>query len=183
MDFASHHSSSTPKKDTEPEMLRTPVPGYQKKLQVYDRFREHLHNLGFTLYPEEFFCPFSTHPLVDIAAKMGAFYWGFEYKSEGDNISIGVKQVKCYREWFDYVVLVSEKDLDHRLSENYWKLRNIGAGIWVYDPTQDKRIVKASPSIQTSERRGYVSRRFAAAQRGRNSSNALIEVDIRNFMA
>lgn len=183
MDFSSHHSSSTSKTDPELEMLSTPVLGYQKKPQVYDRFREHLHTLGFTLYPEEFFCPFSMHPLVDIAAKMGAFYWGFEYKSEGDSISMGVKQVECYREWFDYVVLVSEKNLDHRLSENYWKLRNIGAGIWVYDPTQDKRIVKASPSIQTSLRRSSVSKRFAAAQRGRNNSNALMEMDLRNFMA
>lgn len=130
--------------------------------QCYEPFKNHLLTLGFTLYPTEFNCIYSAHPLVDIAARMGCFYWAFEYKSLTDSVSRGVDQVRCYSEWFDYVVLVSEKEINHRTSYNYWRLRNLGVGLWTYDPFQDKRIIKTNPVIQSPAKRNHllVSRRF-----------------------
>ena len=157
--------------------------------QVYGKFKRHLSRLGFTVYPEEFDCIYSDHPLVDIAARMGAFYWAFEYKSESDSISRGVEQVGCYRKWFDYVVLVSERMLDHRKSDNYWKLRRIGAGIWVYDPEKDTHMVKAQPIIRSPDRvqRSLVVRRFSALKHGRfdkgnsSSTDAQFQFDLLDF--
>ena len=120
--------------------------------------------MGFTVYPKEFDCINSEHPLVDIAAKMGSFYWAFEYKSESDSVSRGIEQLRCYSKWFDYVVLVSERFLDHRRSENYWKLKSMGAGIWAYYPDQDKCIHALQPVAldPSSFRRSLVTRRFRA---------------------
>ncbi|MGI0084310.1 MAG: hypothetical protein ACREBQ_04430 [Nitrososphaerales archaeon] len=147
--------------------------------QVYEKFRGHLSGLGFTLYPGEFDCLNSDHPLVDIAARMGAYYWAFEYKSEHDSISRGVEQVCCYSDWFDYVVLVSERTLDHRRSDNYWKLRRMGAGIWVYDPEKDERVVKAQPVIRNPDliSRRLVSRRFSALGRTRSCKSHSVAKD------
>lgn len=157
--------------------------------EVYAKFKRHLSSLGFTVYPEEFDCIYSAHPLVDIAARMGAYYWAFEYKSQNDSISRGVEQVGCYRKWFDYVVLVSERMLDHRKSVNYWNLRRIGAGIWVYDPENDTRIVKAQPIILSPTRinRRLVERRFNALKQARfdksksSASGARFRFDLLDF--
>lgn len=155
--------------------------------QVYGRFRRYLSRLGFTLYPGEFDCVYSEHPLVDIAARMGAYYWAFEYKSQHDSISRGVEQVGCYRRWFDYVVLVSERTLDHRKSDNYWKLRRIGAGVWFYDPKKDGLFVKVQPVIHSPEavQRRLVARRFSAlkgSDRSRSSTSPpQFQCDLRAF--
>ncbi|MCL5068207.1 MAG: hypothetical protein M1368_07635 [Thaumarchaeota archaeon] len=132
--------------------------------QCYGKFKHHLEAMGFTVYPTEFDCINSEHPLVDIAAKMGSFYWAFEYKSESDSISRGIEQLRCYGRWFDYVVLVSERFLDHRRSENYWKLKSMGAGLWAYYPDQDKCIPMLQPVAldPSSQRRRLVTRRFRA---------------------
>jgi hypothetical protein len=137
-------------------------PPYQPKERCYDRFKEHLAERGFSLYPREFDCVVTKHPLVDIAAKMGSHYWAFEYKSEFDNVSKSIDQLQCYSLFFDYVVLVSEKVFDHRSSINYWSLKKLGAGIWFYVPDQEKCIEKVFPEFQMpkSPFRRFVRRKF-----------------------
>lgn len=142
------------------------IPSYwndQSPAQCYVPFKTYLVRRGFRVYPTEFDCIQSKHPFVDIAAKMGSHYWAFEYKSQSDSISRGIEQVDCYSEWFDYVVLVSERFLDHRNSENYWRLRESGAGLWFYDPAQSKCIEKIYPALQipNARARRFVARRFA----------------------
>ena len=95
--------------------------------QVYWSFRNYLLKSGFSVYPREFDCAGSDHPFVDLAGKMGAFYWAFEYKSETDSISRGLEQIKCYSEWFDYVVLVTERILDHSRSDLFWESKDRGS--------------------------------------------------------
>lgn len=150
---------------------------YQPTDQVacYQAFREYLEKCGFLVYPEEFDCGNSNHPLVDIAARMGSFYWAFEYKSWNDSIARGVEQVKCYSNWFDYVVLVSEKPLRHTDSKHYWSLRSIGAGIWNYHPLIDKCVTTKNPLIQSPERnnRKMVARRFKSLEKKISRSNNL----------
>ena len=133
----------------------------------YQAFKEHLEKNGFRIYPTEFDCGRSYHPLVDIAARMGSFYWAFEYKSWNDSIARGVEQVKCYSDWFDYVVLVSEKPIRHTDSKHYWNLRSIGAGIWNYHPLLDKCIITKNPTIQSPAKnnRKMVARRFKSLEK------------------
>ena len=104
---------------------------------------------------------------------MGCMYWAFEYKSKSDSITRGVEQLRCYAEWFDYVVLVSEKVLDHRKSEKYWELKNMGAGMWSYDPDIGRCLESHNPEIQRPARRnrGFVSRRFGAFERNDRRAN------------
>lgn len=133
----------------------------------YAPFRKYLQRSGFLLYPDEFDCGNSNHPLVDIAARMGSFYWAFEYKSRNDNIGRGVHQVKSYSDWFDYVVLVSERPIRHIASSNYWHLRSLGAGMWNYYPLLDKCIMTKNPLIQSPalDKRKLVARRFSVLDR------------------
>lgn len=108
--------------------------------------------------------------MVDIAAKMGEYFWAFEYKSKNDSISRGVDQLRCYSEWFDLVVLVSERLVSHDKSENYWRLKNMGAGLWNYTPSFKGRCIhKSDPVLQRPEvsNRKIVSRRFRALSRFR----------------
>ncbi len=163
---------------------------HPESIPVYSRFKQHLADLGFTVYPEEFDCINSEHPLVDIAARMGFQYWAFEYKSKSDSISRGVEQVECYQKWFDQVVLVSERILNHRTSENYWRLRRMGVGIWIYDPATDKCIIKSQPNSWRAEpfQRKLVSRRFnslTSIRRGRKCSfsNSSSICDLRSFVS
>ena len=138
---------------------------YEKRLECYTPFKNYLIRSGFTVYPTEFACFPSQHPLVDIAAKMGNYFWAFEYKSKNDCISRGVEQLRAYSEWFDLVVLVSERNLSHSTSENYWKLKGLGAGLWNYDPLREDRCLhKTNPSIQKPivGNKRLVSRRFRA---------------------
>ncbi len=137
--------------------------------KCYDTFKSYLSTLGFTIYPIEFECVSSKHPFVDIAAKMGPYYWAFEYKSEHDSITRGVEQLRCYSEWFDYVLLVSERTVNHQISENYWLLKNFGAGIWLFDPLQNKCVPFSQPQILSPEagKRSFISRRFASFSRMR----------------
>ncbi|MDG6924157.1 MAG: hypothetical protein JRN67_12810, partial [Nitrososphaerota archaeon] len=133
----------------------------------YSSFKDFLATNGFTVFPIEFDCGYTRHPLVDIAAKMGGFYWAFEYKSEGDSICRGLEQVRCYANWFDYVVLVSEHWFDHTKSEIYWKLRALGAGIWNYSPSADTCTIRKNPELQIPDKRGrrLVERRFRALRK------------------
>ena len=133
-----------------------------KRGKCYSSFKEYLIRRGFTVYPEEFDCGNSNHPLVDIAAKTGSFYWAFEYKSESDSISRGLEQVECYSHWFDYVVLVSERLLDHTKSKYFWALRENGVGIWNFLPSRDECLERKNPHLQKpdKERRNLVVRRF-----------------------
>jgi hypothetical protein len=135
---------------------------FRPRIQAYDKFKQHLLKLGFTIYPREFDCGNSEHPLVDLAGKMGCNYWAFEYKSESDSISRGVEQVECYEKWFDLVVLVTEKNLDHRTSKDYWRLWRLGVGLWIYDPTSDRCIMKTRPEHQRPDlnHRKLLTRRF-----------------------
>jgi hypothetical protein len=149
-----------------------------RKRPCYFRFKDHLSSSGFTVYPTEFPCRSPCeHPMVDIAAKMGAFYWAFEYKSANDSISRGVEQLASYSESFDYVVLASEIDLQMRKSENYWRLRKIGAGIWIYWPSNGKCIERLQPLLQSPSRENinYVARKFSNLRRKTQSEMAQIE--------
>ncbi len=132
--------------------------------QCYAEFRDHLAKAGFTIYPGEFDCIGSRHPLVDIAGKMGSFYWAFEYKSESDSISRGVNQVRCYAAWFDYVVLVTERVLNHTKSDLFWDLKEAGAGVWNYFPESDECIEQVNPQLQRPDHgnRRFVGSRFRA---------------------
>jgi hypothetical protein len=133
-----------------------------KRICAYSSFKKLLPTLGFSVFPIEFECVGSVHPYVDVAAKMGCMYWAFEYKSVNDSVSRGVDQLRCYSEWFDYVVLVSEGDFDHRTSENYWYLKDLGAGLWLFDPTTLKKVERSNPVLQvpTKANRRFVERRF-----------------------
>ena len=158
------------------------TPPFSTKVPCYASFKKHLLKMGFTVYPFEFECLGSEHPYVDVAAKMGSMYWAFEYKSMTDSISRGVEQLRCYAEWFDYVVLVSEKAIDHRRSENYWELKSIGAGMWNYHPDLAKCNEISYPEIQRPVRRNHnlVSRRFGSYYKERKklkTSRKLVNVD------
>ena len=138
----------------------------------YQLFKSYLDSIGFTVYPIEFDCGNSRHPLVDIVARMGSFYWAFEYKSKNDSISTGVDQVACYSDWFDYVVLVSERWIDHTRSTNFWKLASFGAGIWNFLPSSGKLVEIKNPSIQSPDkkhRRTLRSRFEPLKSRSKNS--------------
>ena len=150
------------------------------KMPCYSNFRDYLGRMGFSLNPGEFDCIYSKHPLVDLAGKMGSFYWAFEYKSETDSISRGVNQVRCYSEWFDYVVLVTERGLNHRNSEHFWELRDAGAGVWNYFPDSDKCIEQMNPRLQKPEKsnRRFVGTRFRALKRKRNWSRSIPRLDL-----
>jgi hypothetical protein len=147
----------------------------------YAGFKDYLTNQGFTIYPGEFDCFGSKHPLVDIAGKMGSFYWAFEYKSETDSISRGLEQVRCYSEWFDYVVLVTEKVLNHAKSELFWDLKGSGAGVWNYFPNSDKCLAQVNPQLQSPDRsnRRFVGSRFRALrERRKRWSRAIPRMDL-----
>jgi hypothetical protein len=116
--------------------------------QCYQSFKLYLLENGFTTYPCEFDCVSSRHPFVDLAAKVGSFYWAFEYKSASDSISRGLDQVTCYSEWFDYVVLVSERQIDHTTSQIFWDLRKIGVGVWNYFPSSNTCFEQLNPKLQ-----------------------------------
>ncbi|MGI0091132.1 MAG: hypothetical protein ACREBS_05440 [Nitrososphaerales archaeon] len=135
----------------------------------YSSFKEHLRRRGFAVYPCEFDCGSTKHPLVDVAARMGSFYWAFEYKSETDSIGRGVKQVECYSHWFDYVVLVLEHSLEHTRSDLYWDLKRVGAGLWQYYPSSQKCFERTNPGLQepVARNRRTVVRRFRAVRRKR----------------
>lgn len=151
-------------------------------LPCYADFREYLSRSGFTIFPGEFDCMGSDHPFVDIAGRMGSFYWAFEYKSESDSISRGLEQVRCYSEWFDYVVLVTEKSLNHVKSDLFWDLKAAGAGIWNYFPGSDKCIEQVNPRLQKPDRgnRRFVGFRFRALDRPRKHrlSRAIKNLDL-----
>ncbi|HZW55488.1 MAG TPA: hypothetical protein VFF30_04290 [Nitrososphaerales archaeon] len=150
---------------------------HTSKPPCYHAFKNHLSASGFTVFPFEFECLGSDHPYVDIAAKMGSMYWAFEYKSLSDSITRGIEQLRCYAEWFDYVVLVSEKEIDHRRSQNYWELKNLGAGLWNYDPIKGRFLEKTNPELQRPNRsnRTFVSRRFRSYTRRQKEE---IELDL-----
>lgn len=129
---------------------------------------------------------------MDIAARMGSFYWAFEYKSETDSISRGLEQVKCYSEWFDYVVLVTERVLNHSKSELFWGLKTAGAGVWNYFPESGKCLEQVNPTLQVPHHgnRRFVGSRFSAVDRPRDHKRwsrafprfDLGQTDIRNFI-
>jgi hypothetical protein len=147
---------------------------YDRTSRCYEPFKSFLSSSGFTVYRVEFDCMSSRHPFVDIAAKIGLFYWAFEYKSQNDSISRGVDQLRCCSRWFDYVVLVSERFFSHRRSDSYWSLKHLGAGIWFYDPAQDKCVQTCNPRIQSPSagNRSLVARRFGTLSRTRRRANA-----------
>jgi hypothetical protein len=113
---------------------------------------------------------------------MGSFYWAFEYKSETDSISRGVEQVKSYSNWFDYVVLVSERSLNHTKSDLFWDLKGAGAGVWNYFPESDKCLEQVNPILQRPDRgnRKFVGFRFRALQKKRKKrwSRAIPRFDL-----
>lgn len=158
--------------------------------QCYSEFKDYLVGAGFTIYPGEFDCFGSRHPMVDIAGKMGSFYWAFEYKSETDSISRGLEQVRCYSDWFDYVVLVTEKELNHRKSELFWDLKGSGAGVWNYFPGANKLIEQVNPRLQQPNRgnRQFVGLKFRALGAMRKRWSRAIprldlgQCDIRDFI-
>jgi hypothetical protein len=156
----------------------------------YAGFKDYLVTRGFTVYPYEFDCFGAKHPLVDIAGKIGSFYWAFEYKSETDSISRGVEQVKSYSDWFDYVVLVSERVLNHAKSDFFWDLKSAGAGVWTYFPDSSKCVEQVNPQLQCPDRNNHrsVGSRFRAlSQKRRKWSRAISlldlgQADLRNFI-
>ena len=164
---------------TSSPVLLNPISPRLNREPCYSNFRDYLARMGFSLYPGEFDCIYSEHPLVDLAGKMGSFYWAFEYKSETDSISRGLDQVRSYSDWFDYVVLVTERSLNHRTSDLFWELKNAGAGVWNYFPDSDKCIEQVNPKIQrpTKGNRRFVGTRFRALNRPRNWSRAIPHTD------
>jgi hypothetical protein len=141
--------------------------GRTPRKQCYDQFKTYLRKTGFTLFPTEFDCPSSAHPFVDVAGKFGSHFWAFEYKSAGDSVGKAVEQAACYSEWFDYVVVVSERWVDYRRSGAYWKLREIGAGLWNFLPDTSRCISELNPDLLAPDgaRRNLVSTRFRALGR------------------
>jgi len=113
---------------------------------------------------------------------MGSFYWAFEYKSETDSISRGLEQVRCYSDWFDYVVLVTEKVLNHAKSDIFWDLKAAGAGVWNYFPGAGKMIEQLNPVLQRPNRgnRNFVGFRFRALDKPRQKrwSRAIPRFDL-----
>jgi len=156
----------------------------------YAGFKEYLAEKGFTVYPYEFDCFGAKHPFVDIAGRMGSFYWAFEYKSETDSISRGVEQVRSYSDWFDYVVLVSERVLNHAKSDLFWQLKGSGAGVWNFFPESAKCVEQLNPQLQRPNRgnRRVVSSRFRALTHKRRKWTRAIrhldlgQADLRNFV-
>ena len=145
----------------------------------YSAFKEYLSRTGFKVYPREFDCGSSKHPLVDIAARTGSFFWAFEYKSESDSVSRGLEQVECYSRWFDYVVLVSERCFNQARSRCFWELRAGGVGIWTYLPSKNECIERKNPRLQMpeKERRNLVARRFRALDRYSSKSGVQANLD------
>jgi len=117
---------------------------------------------------------------------MGSFYWAFEYKSETDSISRGLEQVRCYSDWFDYVVLVTERVLDHARSDLFWDLKGSGAGVWNYYPGSNKCIEQVNPHLQRPDRgnRKSVGMRFRALGRTPRAIRRLdlYQTDLRMFV-
>jgi len=159
------------------------IPGFTApaslERQAYWSFRSYLLKMGFSIYPREFDCAGSEHPFVDLAAKMGAFYWAFEYKSETDSISRGLEQIRCYSQWFDYVVLVTERILDHGRSGLFWDLKSVGAGIWNYFPGSQKCIHQVNPILQEPEpgNRKHVGIRFRNLEKPRKRKTGSVLID------
>jgi hypothetical protein len=120
-------------------------------------FAKTLQALGFSQVLEEFPCFGSEHPFVDVVAKVGSYYWGFEYKSERDSVYKGFEQISCYSDWFDFVVLVSERLLGHKNYLRFDSLTSRGYGIWFF--AKPNRIITiANPRIQrpNERKRKYV---------------------------
>ncbi len=150
-------------------------------LPCYSGFKDYLVARGFTIYPNEFDCFGAKHPFVDVAGRMGSFYWAFEYKSETDSISRGLEQLKSYSEWFDYIVLVSERVLNHTKSDLFWELKGVGAGVWNYFPESDKCVEQMNPQLQNPDRfnRRIVGSRFRAlSQKRKRWSRAIPRLDL-----
>ena len=140
-------------------------------LPCYEGFKQFLIRSGYRVFPEELTCPTAIHPFVDVAARMGSHFWAFEYKSAYDDIRRAVDQALSYSEWFDYVVVVSERRLDHRTSDTYWKLRRMGVGVWNYLPASGQCMVQSNPTLLTPDtrnRRSVLLRFSALGRRRRN---------------
>ena len=153
------------------------LPEVSAGLPCYESFKHFLVHSGYRVFPEELTCPTASHPFVDIAARMGCHFWAFEYKSACDDISRAVDQALSYSEWFDYVVVVSERRLDHRTSETYWNLRRMGIGVWNYFPSSQRCTVQSNPALLAPDvgNRKSVLLRFSALARKRRIFESAVQ--------
>lgn len=142
--------------------IMVPSMSFYKK---YRFLQEYLDLKGFTCYPKEFEITLQNEGLryVDFAAYKDGYFWAFEYKSYGDWVGRGIEQCELYAKWFDYVVLVVERNLTRKSSffkqikENGFGLlwRKIdGSLIWKLDP---------KPQNPSHEKVTYVARKFKLA--------------------
>ena len=153
------------------------LPETSAAMPCYESFKHFLIRSGYRVFPEELTCPTAKHPFVDVAARMGCHYWAFEYKSACDDIRRAVGQAQSYSTWFDYVVVVSERRLDHRTSETYWDLRKMGIGVWNYLPSSGQCIVQSNPALlaPTVGNRKSVLLRFSALGRKRRIFESAVQ--------
>ncbi|MFA5364118.1 MAG: hypothetical protein WC325_02930 [Candidatus Bathyarchaeia archaeon] len=134
-------------------------------MSFYEKYRflqEYLDLKGFTCYPKEFEITLQNESLryADFAAYKDGHFWAFEYKSFGDWIGRGIEQCERYAEWFDYVVLVVERNLT-RKSKFFKQIKENGFGLlwrkidgpltWKLDP---------KPQNPSHEKVSYVDRKF-----------------------
>jgi hypothetical protein len=129
--------------------------------------RRHLRQQGFHPYPHEFLCYGEAYGYVDAAAEKAGAYYGFEFKSWNDWVGKGVAQCRCYARWFDYVILVAERDPLPR-TKSYATAQRHGIGIWAARRTGTQEWefrIKLEPRPQpvAPPRRASVVARFERA--------------------
>lgn len=108
-------------------------------LYRHEKLRNYLSLIDYSVYPRELLAAQSwTNPgqdqvknfgFIDVAAHKDGKYYGFEYKSTGDQVSRAIFQCEAYILSFDYVIVVCERNLTPR--SKYWMiLEDMGVGIW-----------------------------------------------------
>ena len=116
-----------------------------------------LHTQGYTVHPNEVFCPTPDHCWVDVAAIKGQDYWAFEYKSRTDSIRRGLEQCSAYASAFNYVVIVADRYRVTR-SPYFVRFKQSGFGVWQHRGSVFHTLI--SP-----KRRGAIKRAKAVVAR------------------
>jgi hypothetical protein len=131
-------------------------------IEKYGFLQKYLDTKGFTCYPKEFELELHDERLryVDFVAYKDGFFWAFEYKSFGDWVGRGIEQCELYAKWFDYVVLVIERNLT-RKSSFFKQIKENGFGLlwrkidgsltWKLDP---------KPQNPSQKKATYVAGKF-----------------------
>jgi len=118
-----------------------------------------LQSEGFSVHPDEVYCPAAEHCWVDVAALKGQDYWAFEYKSRHDSIKRGLAQCRSYSNAFNYVVLVADR---YRTTSSpyFGNFKRNGFGVWSHTSTGFNPILKPQRQPVTRRKRVVVERQF-----------------------